>query len=193
MVSGMVSGISRKIVKFIRDLIVNIFLLVLIVGVVIGAFLLYNKLDSEGFFMSKEEKYFYKQFIEFKESGKKSIPLKELTNFEWDRVLFTGPYGLDTMESVLEKEKVNFKYKNKNDLYTSSSLAEQNYHIVFFDTNKSNINIYIITIYKNLEYRTLKTEANSRWGREENLPISSASSQSVLKIENKHLILTKQR
>jgi hypothetical protein len=60
------------------------------------AFFAYKKLDSEGFFMSKEEKYFYQKLKEFKDSGKDSIHLKELTNFEWEYVCYMGPYsGID--------------------------------------------------------------------------------------------------
>ncbi|MBU6140975.1 MAG: hypothetical protein KGP29_05445 [Proteobacteria bacterium] len=43
--------------------------------------------------VENDEKYFYQKIKEFKDSGKDSIPLKELTNFEWENVCYVWPYG----------------------------------------------------------------------------------------------------
>lgn len=59
----------------------------------VSGFFVYKKLDSKDFFMSKEERFFYQKLKEFKESGKDSIALKELTNFEWENVCDIQPYS----------------------------------------------------------------------------------------------------
>ena len=45
--------------------------------------------------MSKNEREFVRSLKQFVKSDKKSIPLKELTNFEWEKVCWFGPYQPD--------------------------------------------------------------------------------------------------
>lgn len=80
----------------------------LIIVLSILGFFAYSELNKRGAFMTKEEKYFYEKLREFKYSGKETVFLKELTNFEWDRVVFVKPY-----EGLLSDELNSFKLNKR--------------------------------------------------------------------------------
>ena len=77
----------------------------------------YTYLYQNGYFLSKEEKYFYQELKKFVDSGKESIELKELTNFEWDEVAFIEPYSFpnDSKSIYSEDFKLNKKISNSQD------------------------------------------------------------------------------
>jgi hypothetical protein len=101
-------------------------------------FFSYQRFYSKGFFMTKEEKYFYQKLKEFKESKEEKIALRVLTNFEWDEVCYIGPYSY--IESVkLERFKLNSAMPNSDD--------EGKAAIVFFNDKNSTAYVFVIVRY----------------------------------------------
>ena len=76
--------------------------------------------------MSKNEENFYTKFSEFVASGKSKILLKELTNFEWNRVCLVEPYG-----GIVDESLRNFKLDQE-----LPSDDESKYSLVFFQTDE---------------------------------------------------------
>lgn len=68
-------------------------IILIAIALIIVGFFIYKNFRDNGFFMSKEEKYFYKKLKEFKDSGEDSIELREMTNFEWDSVNAFSSYS----------------------------------------------------------------------------------------------------
>ena len=119
--------------------------IIILISVFIIGFFVYLKLDQAGFFLSKEEKYFYRKLKEFKESEKEVILLKDLTNFEWDKVGYVGPYS--GVEFYIDEKhyKLNKKVDNQSD-----SLA-----CLLFINNKSKTGIVIyVSPYEFDNYKT---------------------------------------
>lgn len=79
----------------------------LIIVLSILGFFAYSELNKRGAFMIKEEKYFYEKLREFKYSGKETVFLKELTNFEWKSLKIYTPYSPAEDDTYLEFYRVD--------------------------------------------------------------------------------------
>ena len=102
---------KKLLIKLMMVVLASFFLITL----ALGSLKLYWHLDSQGFFMTKEEKYFYQKLKEFRDSGKEIIELKKLTNFAWDFVVFYPPYGGFPDRKAVSKFKLSKKLPSSSD------------------------------------------------------------------------------
>jgi hypothetical protein len=103
----------KKILKIVLPLIV-------VIGLVIFLCI------KVGIIANQKERFFYNKLESFINSNKTEIPLKELTNFEWDYVCFINPYG-GILNEKFRYYKLDKKLPSNND---------SRYSIVFFQINK---------------------------------------------------------
>lgn len=97
-------NIIKIVIKTIINMIIMSVYIVAFLPLLLIGWLGYGYIDWDS---TKEEKYFHKKLGEFKKSGKDNIPLKELTNFEWDEACYIHPYGWtkkDTKGFIFDKE-----------------------------------------------------------------------------------------
>ncbi len=111
------------------------------------SFFSYLYLKDYGFFMTKEEKFFYKKLEEFKKSQKNLILLQNLTNFKWDEACFVAPYETIANKDLDFKEiKFDKEFPNSND----EGIAE----LVFINRLEKSGKVFIINRIKDnaIEY-----------------------------------------
>ncbi len=95
-----------------------IFISVVLLGLV-GLF------SSPYLLKTSEQRHFEKSLSKALSEGKKEIPLKELTNFEWDSLCVSAPYG-----EIPEKQYSNYKIKG---FIPSKSSADESWFMIFRD------------------------------------------------------------
>ena len=84
------------------------------------------------FSMTPQERYFYHELKHELKQGHKIIPLKKLTNFKWEKVIFCWPYGLRTDIKSITFEQKNYQLDKKVDLESDGAWA-----LIFINQNQN--------------------------------------------------------
>jgi hypothetical protein len=129
---------------------------------------------------TKQDKQFEKALKKAIKSGAKEVYLKDLTDFEWERVYCLAPYGVETFNGIKWTGLSCFEY---------GAIDESHWGLLFVDSNKNTIPICIkrgIIDYSRESQGCVVKDGTKGMFTEENWGTKDYTAKKVLRIKGQY-------